>query len=148
MFTNDGKRLCKQQNLLSRDCSCLKFPEDMKALLAPLSPVSQLFCSLTIYLLNGGTVGDYVETVKRTIASYVTDSDVYLSFSMCYKVCHRDAQTTVQIRIITWCDLQLFDPRWLCCPQLKTRCNLFICPMMTWLRTYFSTHKAQRKTGW
>ena len=148
MFTDDGMRLCKKRNLLTRDCSWLKFPEDMKALLAPLSPVSQLFCSLTIHLLNGGTVGDLVETFKKTIASYLTDSDVYLSFYMCYEVFHRDAQKTVQIRIIIWCDLQLFHTRRFCCPQLETRWNLFICPMMTWLRTYLSTHRAWRKTGW
>ena len=147
MFTNDGMRLCKKRNLLSRDCFWLKFPEDMKSLLAPLSPVSQLFCSLTTHMLNGGTVGDLVETFKKTIASYLTDSDVYLSLYMCYEVCHRDVQKTVQIRII-WCDLQLFHPRKLCCPQLETRCNIFICPMMTWLRTYLSTHRARRKTGW
>ena len=28
MFTNDDMRLCKKRNLLSRDCSWLKFPED------------------------------------------------------------------------------------------------------------------------
>ena len=132
---------------LSRDCSWLKFPEDMKALLAPLSPVSQLFCSLTIHLLNGGTVGDLIENFKKIIASYLTDSDVYPSVYMCYEVCHRDAPKMVQIRIITWFVLQLFHPRRLCCPQLETRCNLFICPMTTWGHTLPHTEHGEKQAG-
>ena len=51
----------------------------------------------------------------------------------------------VQVGNIIRCDLQLFHPRRLCCPQLKTRYNSFICPMMTWPRTYPSTHFREKK---
>ena len=51
----------------------------------------------------------------------------------------------VQVGNIIRGDLQLFHPRRLCCPQLKTRYNSFIYPMMTWPRTYPSTHTAERK---
>ena len=125
MFTNNGMQLCKRPNLFSRDCSRLKFPEDMQALLTSLQLISQLFCSLENPFAHWWQSWKFVENFKRHLAPYITGSGVYLIFDMYYKYTIKSVmwmlRRLVQLWNIIWCDLQPFHPRRLCCPQLTDK---------------------------
>ena len=98
IFTNDGMRLCKKWNLLSGDCSRLKYPEDMKALLTSLSPISQLLCSLdnpfTQWWHSWRFGGEFQETYSFVPKGQWRVPQLLYLLWVQHQVSHMDAQKT------------------------------------------------------
>ena len=83
MFTNEGMRICKAKSTLKR---MLQVEVSRRnAGIADVIVIDGSALLWTIHWPTDGTVGDFVANFKRRIASYLTDSDVYLIFDRYYE---------------------------------------------------------------